>query len=77
MLIDLPLYIHQPSGKSHYRYRRKVPLPLRPILGKTEIILALGKTQAEALRRYPKVHAQAEQQLAAAIMESPLRSTPQ
>ncbi|MER9699882.1 tyrosine-type recombinase/integrase [Mesorhizobium sp. M0146] len=63
MMIDLP-YVQPRKGR--YRYRRKVRPDLRPIVGKTEIIMPLGKTHAEVMRRYDAVHAQAERQLAAA-----------
>ncbi|WP_095205272.1 hypothetical protein [Mesorhizobium carmichaelinearum] len=63
MMIDLPY--GQPR-KGRYRYRRKVRPELRAIVGKTEIIMPLGKTHAEVMRRYDAVHAQAERQLAAA-----------
>ncbi|CAH2399593.1 tyrosine-type recombinase/integrase [Mesorhizobium escarrei] len=65
MDITLP-YVHQPAGKTHYRYRRKVPDFLRQALGKTTIILPLGRTPAEVLRHYDKAHKQAEAMLKAA-----------
>ncbi|MGX8011052.1 site-specific integrase [Mesorhizobium sp. M7A.F.Ca.MR.245.00.0.0] len=70
MQIDLP-YVQQPSGKKHYRYRRKVPAFLRQALGKTEIILPLGRTPAEVLRHYDKVHKQAEAELKGAMKGQP------
>jgi integrase len=73
-LIDLP-YVHKPHGKSHYRYRRKVPKALRDALGQTEIILPLGRTPAEVMRKYAKVHSEAEARLAAAVQGQPVRQT--
>ncbi|MCT8973251.1 tyrosine-type recombinase/integrase [Microbaculum marinisediminis] len=68
MLIQVR-YLQQ-RGKS-WRYRRKVPPALRPILGKGEIVIPLGGSEAEALRRYRKAHAKAEQQLAVAVAHPP------
>lgn len=48
------------------RYRRKVPLRLRDALGTREITKTLGRSDREALQRYPTVHAAAENLLAAA-----------
>ncbi|MFC3323730.1 DUF6538 domain-containing protein [Mesorhizobium cantuariense] len=53
----------QKRGKAGWRYRRKVPPALKAFLGRGEIVVPLGKTEAEALARYKKVHAEAEQQL--------------
>lgn len=75
MDINLP-YVHQPSGKAHYRYRRKVPGFLRPVLGKAWIILPLGRTPAEVLRHYGKAHTQAEAELKAASKERPAKVQP-
>lgn len=61
---------------SHWRYRRKVPPALRPVIGKGEIVIPLGATKAEALHRYPKVHAQAEQMLAQAAKPAPASLPP-
>jgi integrase len=62
MKLDLP-YVHQPAGKSHRRYRRKVPEAFRPVVGKAWIIIPLGNTDAEVVRHWPKAHAQAEKML--------------
>ncbi|TPL45434.1 site-specific integrase [Mesorhizobium sp. B2-4-6] len=75
MDINLP-YVHQPSGKAHYRYRRKVPPFLRPVLGKAWIILPLGRTPAEVLRHYGKAHTQAEAELKAATKGHPVKAQP-
>ncbi|MBZ9851219.1 tyrosine-type recombinase/integrase [Mesorhizobium sp. CA14] len=47
-----------------WRYRRKVPGPLREILGKGELVAPLGGSEQEAIRRYGRVHGAAEQTLA-------------
>lgn len=70
MQIDLP-YVQQPSGKKHFRYRRKVPGFLRQALGKTEIVKPLGSTPAEVLRHYDKVHKEAEAEIKAAMRGKP------
>ncbi|MEI9409348.1 hypothetical protein [Mesorhizobium salmacidum] len=53
----------QKRGVAGWRYRRKIPKELRAAAGKLEILIPLGSTEQEALKVYPKVHAQAEQQL--------------
>jgi integrase len=60
MMIKLP---HVQFRKNHFRYRRKVPPALRAAIGKTEIVIPLGSTEAEVVRRYPKVHAEVEKRL--------------
>jgi integrase len=72
--INLP-YVQQPSGKKHYRYRRKVPEFLRQALGKTEIIKPLGSTPAEVLRHYDRAHREAEAEIKAAIRGKPSKPT--
>lgn len=62
MLIDVQ-YL-QKRGKAGWRYRRKVPANLRPIIGKREILIPLGATEAGALKAYPKVHAEVERMFA-------------
>jgi integrase len=57
----------QKRGKAGWRYRRKIPEALRSIMGAREILKPLGSTEAEALKNYPKVHAQAEKELAEAV----------
>ncbi|PBB88397.1 tyrosine-type recombinase/integrase [Mesorhizobium sp. WSM3876] len=47
-----------------WRYRRKVPGPLREILGKGELVAPLGGSEQEAVRRYGRVHGAAEKTLA-------------
>jgi integrase len=60
-----------------WRYRRKVPAGLRERLGKGELVVPLGSSEAEALRRYPAAHAAAERLLADASRprRKPLAST--
>ncbi|CDX41262.1 Site-specific recombinase [Mesorhizobium sp. ORS 3359] len=70
MQIDFP-YVQQPSGKKHYRYRRKVPPFLRQALGKTEIIKPLGSSPAEVLRHYDRVHKEVEAEIKAAMRGKP------
>lgn len=53
----------QKRGVAGWRYRRKIPKELRSTAGKLEILIPLGATEHQALKAYPKVHAQAEQQL--------------
>ncbi|RWG22537.1 MAG: hypothetical protein EOQ55_03075 [Mesorhizobium sp.] len=57
----------QKRGKSGWRYRRKIPEELRAILGKREILIPLGPTEAIAIKKYPAVHAEAEKLLLSAI----------
>ena len=59
----------QPRGNRKV-YRRKVRKELKGILGKGEIILPLGKTDAEVRKKYDDVHARAEAILAAAWDEA-------
>jgi len=60
----------QKRGKQGWRYRRKVPEGLRAVLGQTEIVIPLGKSQAEMMRRYPQVHARAEVLLSSATAQA-------
>lgn len=55
----------QPRGNRKV-YRRKVPKALQGILGKTEMVLRLGKTDAEVRKQYDATHAEAEQVFAKA-----------
>lgn len=57
----------QKRGKAGWRYRRKIPENLRAILGKREILIPLGPTEAIAIKKYAKVHAEAEKLLLAAV----------
>jgi integrase len=64
MLIDVK-YL-QKRGKSAWRYRRKVAKQLRDTLQKTEFVIPLGSSEAEAIRAYPRVHAKVELDIKAA-----------
>ena len=55
----LPYTQKLPSGA--WRYRRPVPDRLKTVIGKDNLVKKLGKTYAEALAAYPKVHAEFEQ----------------
>lgn len=55
----LPYTQKLPSGA--WRYRRPVPDRLKTVIGKDNFVKKLGKTYAEALAAYPKVHAEFEQ----------------
>ncbi|MBZ9753674.1 tyrosine-type recombinase/integrase [Mesorhizobium sp. ESP6-5] len=57
----------QKRGKAGWRYRRKIPEELRNILGKREILIPLGPTEAIAIKKYPRVHAEAEKLLLSAL----------
>ncbi|WP_245436195.1 SOS response-associated peptidase family protein [Mesorhizobium tamadayense] len=57
----------QKRGKAGWRYRRKIPEELRSILGKREILIPLGPTEAIAIKKYPRVHAEAEKLLLSAL----------
>lgn len=50
------------------RYRRRVPESLQAIIGKREITIPLGSSDAEALKRYPAVHDYVEKLLAQAAV---------
>lgn len=56
----------QRTKSGRYRYRRRIPEQLQPMLGKREIVTALGESNRQALRRYPQIHAEAERVLSAA-----------
>lgn len=65
MMIDVQ---HLQKRGNSWRYRRKVPKALRDNIGKWELIIPLGTSEAEALKRYPKAHAEAQRMLAAAAL---------
>ncbi len=71
MMIDVQ---HLQKRGNSWRYRRKVPKALREAIGKGEIVEPLGSSEAEALRKYQKVHARVERQLALAA--APKRPAP-
>ena len=57
-------YVQEPNAsRNHFRYRRRVSDSLKPYLGKTELIAALGNTREAALKAYPAVHAAFEREL--------------
>ncbi|WP_157779917.1 tyrosine-type recombinase/integrase [Celeribacter ethanolicus] len=58
--MGLVLKYVQRTKKGAWRYRRRVPDDLRPILGKAEITKVLGDTEREALKAYPSVHQKVE-----------------
>ena len=55
----LPYTQKLPTGA--WRYRRPVPDRLKTVIGKDNLVKKLGKTYAEALAAYPKVHSEFEQ----------------
>jgi integrase len=60
-------YVQEPKGnRGIFRYRRRVAAELKPYIGKGELIASLGATKAEALKRYPEVHASFEKAIEAA-----------
>lgn len=57
-------YVQAPNkDRDTFRYRRRVPAELHPILGKKELIASLGSSRSEALASYPRIHTQFEQEL--------------
>ncbi|WP_425430504.1 DUF6538 domain-containing protein [Celeribacter persicus] len=54
--MGLVLKYAQRTKKGAWRYRRRVPDDLRPILGKAEITKVLEDSEKEALKAYPSVH---------------------
>ena len=55
----LPAYMFSRANGT-YRYKRNVPVKLRNIFGKKTLYRQLGRSYAEAIRAYPRVHAQIE-----------------
>lgn len=66
MMIAMDYPHLQKRGKNEWRYRRKVPLALRPVVGKLEIVRRLGSSEKEAIKAYPKVHQEVERIFATA-----------
>ncbi|MDF1601462.1 tyrosine-type recombinase/integrase [Mesorhizobium sp. YIM 152430] len=66
MMIAMDYPHLQKRGKNEWRYRRKVPLALRPVVGKLEIVRRLGSSEKEAIKAYPKVHQEVERLFAEA-----------
>ncbi|PBB90333.1 hypothetical protein CK215_22020 [Mesorhizobium sp. WSM3864] len=57
-----------------WHYRRRLPRDVSALVGKNEFKRYLGETEREALRNYPKVHAEFERVVAAARREEPTAS---
>lgn len=67
--MGLVLKYVQRTKTGRWRYRRRVPDQLQSILGKREFVRSLGETERQALRSYPRVHAEAEAQLRSAVQQ--------
>lgn len=55
----LPAYMFSRANGS-YRYKRNVPKKLVPVLGKKTLYRQLGNSYSEAMKSYPRVHAEIE-----------------
>ncbi|BCG88280.1 hypothetical protein MesoLj113c_43900 [Mesorhizobium sp. 113-3-9] len=66
MKIDVEFLQKRSDGR--YGYRRVVRKELQPIIGKKNILIALGRDEGKALKLYPKANAEAERLLKAAAM---------
>ncbi len=66
MMIELK---HVQKRQGHYRYRRKIPAPLRVIIGKGEIVIPLGSAERDVLSRYAAAHRDAERLLEQAAVQ--------
>lgn len=66
MMIAMDYPHLQKRGKNEWRYRRKVPLALRPVVDKLEIVRQLGSSEKEAIKAYPQVHQEVERLFAEA-----------
>ncbi|MFQ3234403.1 MAG: hypothetical protein ACI82J_002105, partial [Sulfitobacter litoralis] len=51
------------KAKNSYKYRRRVPEHLQPMLGKKEFSKILGRTEPEAMKNYNAVHQHYEKML--------------
>jgi integrase len=68
----------QKRTTNQWRYRRKIPPPLRPFMrDRREWVAPLGRTEAEALRGYAAAHARAEKDFrtATALLKGGARDT--
>lgn len=74
MHIDVQ-YLQKRNGPS-WRYRRRVPKQLIDRVGKTEIIVPLGRNEREALFAYASAHAYVEGLLATSLTEHSPPSLP-
>ena len=59
-------YLKYDKQKKSYKYRRRVPDNLVRVLGKAEFSKQLGKTEQEALLRYPAYHKHIQQVISGA-----------
>jgi len=59
MPLKLPSYMFRRANGS-FRYKRNVPKDLRTVIPKATVYLQLGNTYQDALRAWPKVHADVE-----------------
>ena len=58
-MFKLPPYTEL-KANGIYRYRRRVPVALVEALGKERLYRKLGKTEADVLNNYSKVHSEVE-----------------
>ena len=65
-ILNLPLYTER-KADGIYRYRRRVPKPLVPRIGKGYLYRNLGKTKQEVVGKWPSAHAEIEEILISAI----------
>ena len=65
-ILNLPLYTERKAA-GIYRYRRRVPKPLVPRIGKGYLYRNLGKTKQEVVGKWQSAHAEIEEILISAI----------
>ena len=58
-MFKLPPYTEL-KANGIYRYRRRVPVALVEAIGKERLYRNLGKTKADVLNNYSKVHSEVE-----------------
>lgn len=68
-------YAHEIDGA--WKYRRVVPMRLKPIFKKGVFKKTLGKTRAEALGNYPRIHAEIEKTIRNAELLLAAEANPQ
>jgi hypothetical protein len=68
----LPLYTER-KADGIYRYRRRVPKPLVPRIGKGYLYRNLGKTKQEVVGEWPSAHAEIEEILVSALEDKGLK----
>lgn len=61
------------TANGGYEYRRRVPKDVADTINKREFKKVLGSTEAEALRQYPRIHAEVERQIASARRQEGMR----